>query len=149
MRNKIVPSLWFDGTDGDVSKVIDYYKNIFGQAMEAGKIIDLGDTPSGKTSLCRLQIFGQAYLMMSTDQAHDKFNDALTFTLQCEDQAEIDKYWDYFTKDGQASMCGWCHDKYGLRWQIVPKNLEQLLDAPGGWEVLMKQKKIVISEYSK
>ncbi len=149
MQNKIIPSLWFSETGGNISHIIDYYKNIFGGSFEAGNVMDLGDTPSGKTELCQVKIFDQKYLFMSTEKAHNNFNDAFALTIQCDDQEEIDKYWSYFTKDGKESMCGWCIDKYGLRWQVVPKNLDELLNRPDGWNVIMGQKKIIISEYLK
>jgi predicted 3-demethylubiquinone-9 3-methyltransferase (glyoxalase superfamily) len=60
---------------------------------------------------------------------------------------EIDKFWNYFTKEGKESQCGWCIDKYGLRWQVIPNNLREFMARPNAWEVMMKQKKIVIAEY--
>jgi len=145
--NKIVPSLWFNTDLGNVSMVIDYYKNIFGNDFEAGNVMPLGQTPSGNTEMCQVKIFGQTYSMMSTEKPHHTFNDALAFTINCNDQQEIDKYWNYFTQDGKEVQCGWCIDKYGLRWQVIPKNLGELMSKPNAWEVMMKQKKIVIEEY--
>ena len=146
-NNKIVPSLWFNTDLGNVSMLIDYYKNIFGNDFEAGNIMSLGQTPSGNTEMCQVKIFGQTYSMMSTEKAHHPFNDALAFTINCDDQQEINKYWDYFTKEGKEVQCGWCIDKYGLRWQVIPKNLGELMSKPNAWEVMMKQKKIIIEEY--
>lgn len=149
MQNKIVPSLWFGATSGAISNIVEYYKNIFGDALETEAVVDLGETPSGKTELCQVHIFGQKYSLMSTKKAHADFNDAFALTLQCDDQEEIDKYWNYFTKEGSEVQCGWCIDRYGLRWQVVPKNLAELLNGPEAWNVMMGQKKIIISEYSK
>jgi predicted 3-demethylubiquinone-9 3-methyltransferase (glyoxalase superfamily) len=59
---------------------------------------------------------------MCTEKEHHRFNDAVSFTLYCEDQSEIDIYWNYFTKEGKEVQCGWCTDRYDLRWQIIPKN---------------------------
>lgn len=86
---------------------------------------------------------------MSTEEEHNKFNDALAFAINCEDQDEIDRYWDYFVKEGEESQCGWCIDKFGLRWQVLPKNLGELMSKPNSFEVMMKQKKIIIEEYLK
>ncbi|MBS1551150.1 MAG: VOC family protein [Bacteroidetes bacterium] len=147
MDSKIIPSLWFYTNDGRVSQVIQYYKNIFGNNFQEGKIIPLGETPSGNTELCEVQIFGQKYSFMSTAQKHHSFNDSVSFTLNCSDQKEIDKYWDYFTQDGEESQCGWCIDKFGLRWQVIPANLAELMSKPNSWQVMMKQKKIIINEY--
>ena len=147
IQNKLIPSLWFGNTQGNISEIICYYKNVFEEHFVSGNITDLGETPSGKTQLCEVEIFGQKYSLMSTEQKHDEFNDAFAITIICEDQNEIDKYWNYFTKDGSEVQCGWCIDKYGLRWQVVPNNLGELLATPNGWNVMMNQKKIIISEY--
>ncbi len=74
-------------------------------------------------------------------------NDSISLIILCDSQEEIDLYWDYFTKDGRESQCGWCIDKLGLRWQIIPSNLDELMSRPNANEIMMSQKKIVISEY--
>ncbi|MDD4730161.1 MAG: hypothetical protein PHN55_15595, partial [Dysgonamonadaceae bacterium] len=61
MNYKIIPSLWFSADSGNISKVVEYYKNIFGNNFEEGDIISLGKTPSGNTELCEVKIFGQKY----------------------------------------------------------------------------------------
>lgn len=146
-HNKIIPSLWFNTEAGNISNVIDYYKNIFDADFKVGTIMPLGQTPSGNTELCEVHIFGQKYSLMSTEKEHHRFNDALAFTINCETQDEIDKYWNYFIQEGQEVQCGWCTDKFGLRWQVIPKNLGELMSKPNAWEVMMKQKKIIIDEY--
>jgi predicted 3-demethylubiquinone-9 3-methyltransferase (glyoxalase superfamily) len=148
-HNKIIPSLWYSTSSGNISNVVEYYKNIFDKDFEEGNIIPLGQTPSGNTEMCEVKIFGQKYSLMSTEKEHHHFNDALAFTINCEDQNEIDKYWNYFTQEGQAVQCGWCIDKFGLRWQVLPNNFGELMSKPNSWEVMMKQKKIIIEEYLK
>ncbi len=86
---------------------------------------------------------------MSTAIEHHPLNDAVSFMINCEDQSEIDTYWNYFTLEGNESQCGWCTDKYGLRWQVLPKNLGELMSKPNSFKVMMNQKKIVIEEYLK
>lgn len=147
MNNKIIPSLWFCSNIASVNQVIQYYKNIFGNDLQEGNIITIGETPSGNTELCEVHIFGQKYSFMCISKKHHSFNDAISFTLNCSNQNEIDKYWDYFTLEGEESQCGWCIDKFGLRWQIIPSNLAELMSKPNSWDVMMKQKKIIINEY--
>ncbi len=147
MSNKITPSLWFNADGGLISKVVEYYKNIFETDFEAGHIMPLGNTPSGNTEMCQVKIFGQNYMLMSTEKEHHPFNDAMALTINCTDQIEIDKYWNYFTKEGNEVQCGWCTDKYGLRWQVIPTNLGELMSKPNAWKVMMNQKKIIIEEY--
>ena len=148
-RNKIVPNIWFHADGGSISKIIEYYKGIFLHDFECGQIIPLGETPSGKTEMCSVSVFGQNYMLMSTATEHHPLNDAVSFMIHCEDQSEIDRYWDYFTLEGKESQCGWCIDKYGLRWQVLPKNLGELMSRPNSFKVMMGQRKIVIDEYLK
>ncbi len=148
-NNKIVPCLWFSTDGGSITPIINYYKNIFGEDLKQGQIIPLGETPSGKTEMCEAHILGQKYVLMNTANEHHPLNDAISFMIYCEDQAEIDQFWDYFTAEGMESQCGWCIDKYGLRWQVLPKNLGELMSRPNAFKVMMGQKKIVIEEYLK
>ena len=127
--------------------MVEYYKDIFGNDFKSGNTLPLGNTPSGYTEFCEVTIFGQKYSFMSTEKEHYLFNDALAFTINCENQKEIDTYWNYFTQDGKEVQCGWCIDKYGLRWQILPKNLGELMSKPNSFKIMMKQKKIIIEEY--
>lgn len=147
MENKIVPSLWFSVDGGKMSSVIEYYKAIFDEDFREGTVIPLGNTPSGHTEMCDVHLFGQKYSFMCTEKPHHQFNDAFAFTINCEDQEEIDKYWNYFTKEGSEVQCGWCTDKFGFRWQVLPKNFGELMSRPNAWEIMMGQKKIVIAEY--
>ncbi len=147
--NKIIPCLWFKADGGKISKVVEYYAAIFNDNFKSGPVIPLGQTPDGYSEMCEVQIFGQKYTLMSSAQAHHPLNDAVSFIINCKDQYEIDKYWDYFTREGEESQCGWCIDKYGLRWQVVPENMEELMGRPHAFEILMKQTRIVIAEYLK
>lgn len=148
-QNKITPALWFHAEDGEMNHVLDYYKSIFENNFESGNIISLGETPSGHAEMCSIKLFGYEYILMTTAVEHHRFNDAFAIMIHCGDQSEIDKYWNYFTDDGEESKCGWCMDKFGLRWQIIPENLEELMSKPKAGEVMMKQTKIIIAEYSK
>lgn len=149
MNNKITPNIWFHTTDGKLSEVIQYYKNIFGKDFLEGPITPLGKGPSGNAEMAEVKIFESTYSLMSTEKLHQKFNDSISFIIKCQNQDEIDKFWNYFTKEGKAVQCGWCNDKYDLRWQIIPNNLGELMNRPGAWEVMMGQKKIIIEDYLK
>jgi len=145
--NKIVPCLWFQTENGNIQTVTTYYETIFGEHFQAGPKVPLGNTPSGNTEMCEVNIFGKKYNFMSTANEHHAFNDALAFALYCTDQDEIDRYWDYFTLEGKEVQCGWCIDKFGLRWQVLPENLGALMSKPNSFQIMMKQKKIIIEEY--
>jgi predicted 3-demethylubiquinone-9 3-methyltransferase (glyoxalase superfamily) len=75
------------------------------------------------------------------------FNEAISFVVACKDQNEIDDYWERLSSVPGAEQCGWCKDKFGLSWQIVPENIEELMRRPGAYKTMMSQHKIVIAEY--
>lgn len=84
---------------------------------------------------------------MSTANLHHLFNDAMSFAINCKDQNEIDKYWEYFIHKGKEVQCGWCIDKFGLRWQVLPENLGALMSKSHSFDIMMKQKKTIIEAY--
>lgn len=145
--SKITPALWFHTPDGTMQTVIQYYSAIFESNFSADQIIPLGNTPSGNAEMCSITLMGNPYMLMSTEQEHHSFNDSFALMLSCDNQNEIDRFWDYFTKEGKESMCGWCQDKFGLRWQVIPANMGELMSKPNAGQVMMRQKKIVIAEY--
>lgn len=147
-QNKTTPVLWFNTIDGTSEHVTNYYKNIFSNNFIAGSPMPLGETPSGNAEMCNIEIFEQNYLIMTTALEHHKFNDSFAIMIYCENQQEIDKYWNYFTQDGKESQCGWCNDKFGLRWQIIPQNMGELMSKPNAASVMTKQTKIIIDEYN-
>lgn len=71
----------------------------------------------------------------------------VSFAVYCKNQDEIDYYWEKLSAVPEAEQCKWCKDRYGLSWQIVPENIEELLKKPNAFEIMLRQKKIVISEY--
>lgn len=146
-HQKITPFIWFTANDGSLANIVSYYQSVFTNNFQSGPIMPLGETPSGKTEMVNVVIFGNHYSLMNTGVAHHALNDSVSFVINCENQDEIDLYWNYFTSEGQASQCGWCIDKYNLRWQIVPKNLGELLRLPNAGAVMMKQTKIIIADY--
>lgn len=146
-QNKTTPALWFNSLNGKIEHVTSYYKKIFGEDFSANNVIPLGETPSGYAEMCNIKIFEQDYLIMTTAIEHHKFNDSFAIIILCNDQQEIDKYWNYLTEEGMESQCGWCSDKFGLRWQIIPNNMGQLMNNTNASSVMMKQKKIIIDEY--
>lgn len=147
ITSKIKPCIWFCADAGNISGILNYYQEIFGDNFEAEQVVSLGETPSGKTETCELNFFNQEYTLMCTAKEHQPLNDAFSLILYCSDQQEIDRYWNYFTQEGEESYCGWCVDKYGLRWQVIPQNLSELMSRPNAAKVMMKQRKIVIGEY--
>ncbi|MBS1782994.1 MAG: VOC family protein [Bacteroidetes bacterium] len=142
-----MPALWFHTMDGKTEQVINYYQALFENQFEVISIIPLGETPSGNAEMSYIRLFEQNFLIMTTAIEHDKFNDTFAYQIQCKDQSEIDLYWNYLTKEGAESMCGWCKDKFGLRWQVIPENMGELMSKPNAGKVLSKQTKIIIKQF--
>ena len=139
-RNKISPCIWLTAYEGHLLPVIEYYQTVFEAAFQAGSIVPLGETPSGYAEMSEVLIFGQTFTVMNTENPHHPLNDAVSLMIHCDGQEEIDHYWNYFTLDGKEAPCGWRSDKYGLRWQLLPKNLAELMSMPHSMKVLMQQR---------
>lgn len=142
--SKVYPFLWFE--NANAFDVVEYYRNIFGKEnVQVENEESYSDTPSGEINILNISIFGTKIGLMGADK-HDSFNDSISFIIDCSDQEEIDKYWDLITQEGEESQCGWCRDKYGLRWQVVPVNIDKLISKPESFKKMLEMKKIIIDE---
>jgi predicted 3-demethylubiquinone-9 3-methyltransferase (glyoxalase superfamily) len=140
---KVTPFLWFEK---DAVGVAKYYQSIFGEENVTIKNDSSFDgTPSGTVQIVSLEVFDQPLQFMSAGK-HDAFNDSISFSVTCKDQTEIDKYWDAITRDGEEIDCGWCRDKFGVRWQIVATNMDALISTTAGMQAMLKMKKIIIAD---
>lgn len=151
MTQKITPFLWFDK---GMKEIVDYYAAIFPDVKVSNRD-SLSDTPSGTVELSTITILGQELRLMTAGPMF-KFNESISFVVDCEDQTEVDHYWNALTSDGgEESNCGWCKDKYGLSWQIVPKQLGVLMSDPDRekaghvTQAMLKMKKIVVEDLEK
>lgn len=118
---KITPFLWFDKEAGAAAK---FYIQVFKDA----KILDtttLENTPSGTVEIVTIELLGQEFKLMSAGPLF-KFNEAISFVVNCETPQEIDYYWKKLSADPAAEQCGWLKDKYGVSWQIVPTVLFEM-----------------------
>lgn len=118
---KITPFIWFDK---EASAAAKFYISVFKDA----KIIDsstLENTPSGTVEIISIELFGQEYQLMSAGP-FVKINEAISFVVNCENQEEIDYYWEKLSADPNAEQCGWLKDKFGVSWQIVPTIMREM-----------------------
>lgn len=143
---KITPFLWFDT---EAEEAANFYVSVFdNSAIE--KITRYPEGTPGKANSVMTVSFtlnGQQFTALNGGP-NFKFNMAVSFVVRCEDQAEIDRYWDTLTSDGGAEVeCGWLTDKYGLPWQIVPENLDELIghNPEKVMVALLKMKKLDIA----
>lgn len=117
----ITPCLW---VTGNIDDVIAYYSGAFPDLQTTS----LSRMPDGNVITAQIVMAGQTFMLLAGGPADWTFNESISFYLGCEGQAEVDRYWDYFTADGgEESQCGWLKDKYGLSWQIVPKEFEEMM----------------------
>jgi len=132
-KQKITPYLMFtEGVHGKAEEAIAYYTGLFNDAkplhiQRYGK--DSG-SPEGTVMFATFQLEGQAF--MAADSAHPHgftFNEAVSLCVYCRNQAEIDRLWNALTDGGEEQPCGWAKDRFGVSWQIVPHNMDELCDS--------------------
>jgi predicted 3-demethylubiquinone-9 3-methyltransferase (glyoxalase superfamily) len=126
---KITPFLWFDNQAEEAAR---FYTSIF-KNSKIGDIAHYTEGtpgPNGSVMTVRFTIEGQEFIALNGGPEF-KFNESISFVVNCGDQAEIDYYWSKFTVNGgQEVQCGWLKDKYGVSWQIVPAILPELIGGP-------------------
>jgi len=120
---KITPFLWFDT---QAEEAMNFYVSIF----KHSKVLGVTPGPGGRAMSVSFELEGQEFIGLNAGPQY-KFNEAISFFVDCETQEEVDELWAKLTADGgEESMCGWLKDKYGLSWQIIPKGLGQMLNDP-------------------
>lgn len=128
MRQKIRTFLWFDNQAEEAAR---FYVSLFPES-EIQNVVRCGDAgpgPAGSVLTMEFQLAGRQFIALNGGP-HFKFNEAISLSVDCESQDEIDDLWGRLTTGGSPSRCGWLKDKYGLSWQIVPRRLGQLLSGP-------------------
>ncbi|KAG0583945.1 hypothetical protein KC19_3G173900 [Ceratodon purpureus] len=138
--SKITPCLWFDG---NAEEAANFYVTLVPDSRIDAVVqasADNPSTPKGGVMMVKFTLGGRKFLGLNGGPMY-KFTEAVSFTIDCEDQAEVDKLWEALTADGGSpSDCGWLKDRFGLSWQITPKVLPQLLasDDPGRAQRVMQ-----------
>lgn len=150
---KVTPNLWFDG---NAREAADFYVSIFPDSKivattyypnssEEG-LADFQLDMAGKVLTVDFKLGEQLYTAINAGPEF-MFSEAISFAVACKDQDEIDYYWSKLSSKPEAEICGWCKDKYGLSWQIVPENMGELMEKPGAYAKMMQMSKIVIAEF--
>jgi predicted 3-demethylubiquinone-9 3-methyltransferase (glyoxalase superfamily) len=151
-QQKIVPHLWYVREAEEAAR---FYASVFPDSRVDRVTTLAAESPSGppgSVSVVEFTLCGQAFMSMSAGP-HHPFNDAVSFIVNCDSQAELDRYWDAILKSGgKEQACGWIIDKYGLRWQIVPTVLGEMMTAKDAAKVkrvtaeMLRQVKFDISK---
>jgi predicted 3-demethylubiquinone-9 3-methyltransferase (glyoxalase superfamily) len=145
---KITPFLWFDKQAEEAAR---FYVSIF----KNSKIVDVtryggaGPGPQGSVMTVTFELGGQEFIALNGGP-HFKFTEAISFSVNCKTQEEVDEFWRKLSDGGEEGQCGWLKDKYGLSWQINPTILGEMLSDPDPakskrvMEAMLKMKKIDI-----
>jgi len=151
MADKIIPCLWFDGDGEEAAR---FYVSLLPDSRIDGVHRSPVDTPSGTADsvlMVEFTLAGRSYLALNGGSAF-KFDEAVSFMVMTEDQAETDRLWDALIADGgQESACGWLKDRWGLSWQITPRRLMELTTDPNreraraAMQAMMTMRKIDIA----
>ena len=150
--SKISPCLWFDGQAEEAAAL---YTSLFPNSRIQRVNRSPGETPSGPEGMVLTVDFtldGEPYIALNGGPDF-KFNEAVSFSIDCEDQAEVDRYWDALMADGgEPSVCGWLKDRFGVSWQVVPKVLPEYLQsddpeaAKRALEAMLKMTKLDVAK---
>jgi predicted 3-demethylubiquinone-9 3-methyltransferase (glyoxalase superfamily) len=125
----ITPNLWYST---EAEQAAQFYASIFPDSRVDRVSALASDSPSGpagSVKIVEFTLLGQPFAAFSAGPL-DSFNHAISFMVNCDTQAEIDRYWDALLEGGTPEQCGWLKDRYGLSWQIVPKVLGELMRDP-------------------
>ncbi len=159
---KIVPSLWFDK---ETEEAVNFYISVFNgspHSLSESKIVSITryekgmETPGademlGKILTAIFELDGQRFMALDGGP-YFKFNEAVSFYVECQDQDEVDYFWNRLSAVPESEQCGWLKDKFGLSWQIIPRQMGDLLSSPNRKKALaatnamLQMKKIVIAD---
>ncbi len=152
---RVTPCFLFVGDQfGKGEEAVNFYTSVF-KDSEIDGILQYGDNESpnkpGSVKHAQFSLGGGKFMLMESGLEHGfAFNEGISLSVECEDQEEVNYFWDSFTADGTESQCGWLKDKFGVSWQIVPKILPKLMSDPERagrvMEAFMKMKKYDIKK---
>ncbi len=125
--NRITPCLWFDGNAEEAAR---FYASVFPDSRVDNLIESPADNPStrrGEVVVVEFTLLGQPFSGINGGPQF-QFSEAISFEVECANQAEVDHYWALLTADGGSpGRCGWCKDRFGMSWQITPRRLKEMI----------------------
>ena len=128
MQPKIIPNLWFDT---EAEEAAEFYTSLFKNSRIVNKThyTEAGPRPAGMVMTVEWELDGQRFVGINGGPQFT-FDEAISFQITCEDQDEVDYYWEKLGEGGKEGPCGWIADKYGLSWQVVPSGMDELFADP-------------------
>ncbi len=157
MDQKVVTYLWFqDNAEEAMNFYVDVFKGAPSQAATDSEILDItrypGGYPEGPMAGMEGKVLNGTFKLGGVKfYALDggplfQFNESISLYIECDDQAEIDYFWDKLSAVPESEQCGWLKDRFGLSWQVIPKNMGELLATKEQMDVMLEMKKIVIAD---
>jgi len=150
MAQKITPNLWFNG---NAKVAVDYYLSVFPDSTVIATsyyptegLAEFQQGLAGQELAIDFELNGQRFTAINAGPEFT-FSEAVSLAVSCQDQAEIDYYWEKLSAVPEAEQCGWCKDRFGLSWQIVPANMDELMQRPNAFAHLMQMHKLVIADF--
>jgi predicted 3-demethylubiquinone-9 3-methyltransferase (glyoxalase superfamily) len=128
----IVPNLWFDG---NAVEAAEFYVSVFSGAGKSARVVysalypEGSPGPAGTVMTVEFELDGTRFVVINGGPQFS-FDEAVSFQIDCVDQAEVDYFWGRLTDGGEESQCGWCKDRFGLSWQVVPGGMQELFTDP-------------------
>jgi len=125
---RITPNLWFD-TNGQ--EAAEFYVSVFPNSAITGMTHygEAGPGPAGTVLAVEFELDGQPFIAINGGPLFT-FDEAVSFLIECADQAEVDYYWSALSEGGEEGPCGWLKDRYGLSWQVCPAGMKEILNDP-------------------
>jgi predicted 3-demethylubiquinone-9 3-methyltransferase (glyoxalase superfamily) len=149
---KLTPNLWFDGQAEEAAR---FYERVLPDSHVDKVHRSPADYPSGRAGdviTVDFTVLGQPFVGINGGPDF-RFNEAVSFAIDCEDQAEVDRYWEALAEGGgEHGPCGWLKDRFGLSWQVVPRRLNELVESPDregakrAMEAMLRMGKLDIAE---
>jgi len=128
MQPGITPNLWFDT---EAEEAADFYISVFknSRIVNVARYTEAGPRPAGMVMVVEFELGGQRFVAINGGPQF-KFDEAVSFQINCETQEEVDYYWERLSEGGEEGQCGWLKDKFGLSWQVTPGGMEELFAHP-------------------
>ena len=150
MQQKIVPNLWFDT---EAEEAANFYLSVFenSRIVSVAHYTEAGPREAGTVMTVEFELDGQRFVGINGGPEF-KFDEAVSFQITCEDQDEVDYYWEKLTDGGEESQCGWLKDRFGLSWQVVPAGMEEVFGdsdperAKRAMAAMLKMRKLDVAE---
>ncbi len=151
ITTSIAPCLWFDD---NLEEAVRFYTGIFPNSSvgHLARYNDAGPGEPGAVMAGEFTLDGLTFRGINGGPANFAFSEAVSFSIACRDQSEVDYYWDSLADGGEESVCGWLKDRFGLSWQIVPTRLYELVSDPdpararAATQAMLGMRRIVVAE---